>query len=62
MGLDVCVFKAIIPADKLDTIEKVAAFESKNECSFHTTEIKKGVPKWREKTFIKIIQSVTFSK
>lgn len=38
MGLDVCVFKAIIPADKLDTIEKVAAFESKNECSFHTTE------------------------
>lgn len=38
MGLDVYVFKAIIPADKLDTIEKVAAFESKNECSFHTTE------------------------
>lgn len=38
MGLDVCVFKAIIPSDKLDTIEKVAAFESKNECSFHTTE------------------------
>ena len=38
MGLDVCVFKTVIPTDKLDTIEKVAAFESKNECSFHTTE------------------------
>lgn len=38
MGLDVFVFKTVIPTDKLDTIEKVVAFESKNECSFYTTE------------------------
>lgn len=38
MGLDVIVFKGVVPKDKLDTIEKVAAFEAENECSFHTLE------------------------
>lgn len=38
MGLDVFVFKVVIPTDKLDTVEKVAAFEAENECSFHTLE------------------------
>lgn len=38
MGLDILVFKVVIPTDKLDTIEKVAAFEAENECSFHTLE------------------------
>lgn len=38
MGLDILVFKAVIPTDKLDTLEKVTAFEAENECSFHTLE------------------------
>ena len=38
MGLDVIVCKVVMPEGTLDTVEKVAAFESKNECSFHTTE------------------------
>lgn len=38
MGLDVIVFKAVMPKVTLDTVEKVSAFESENECSFHTLE------------------------
>lgn len=38
MGLDVIVCKVVMPKDTLDTVEKVSAFESENECSFHTVE------------------------
>lgn len=38
MGLDVIVFKVVMPKDTLATVEKVSAFEAENECSFHTVE------------------------
>ena len=38
MGLDVIVCKVVMPEGTLDTVEKVLAFESENECSFHTVE------------------------
>lgn len=38
MGLDVIVFKVVMPKDTLDTVEKVSAFEEENGCSFHTVE------------------------
>lgn len=38
MGLDVIVCKVVMPKGRLDTVEKVSAFEAENKCSFHTVE------------------------